>query len=78
MIKRYRYGQPIPTDTIVKEIPICNESIAFFQLENKKKKTFTYTMDDNDIIYGLGENMRGINKRGFTYIFTHHIYQALL
>lgn len=38
MIKRYRYGQPIPTDTIVKEIPICNESIAFFQLENKKKR----------------------------------------
>ena len=68
MIKRYRYGQPISTDTIVKSIPICDENIAFFQLENKEKMTFTYTMDDNDIIYGLGENMRGINKRGFTYI----------
>ena len=42
MIKRYRYGQPISTDTIVKSIPICDENIAFFQLENKEKMTFTY------------------------------------
>ena len=27
----------------------------------------TYTMDPEDIVYGLGENVRGINKRGWIY-----------
>ena len=27
----------------------------------------TYTMDDTDVIYGLGEANRGINKRGYIY-----------
>ena len=29
--------------------------------------SFTYIMDEEDIIYGLGESNRGINKRGFIY-----------
>ena len=29
--------------------------------------SFRYVMDKNDIVYGLGENIRGINKRGWTY-----------
>ena len=29
---------------------------------------FTYTMDPDDIVYGLGEQVRGINKRNFTYV----------
>lgn len=29
---------------------------------------FTYTMNPDDIVYGLGEQVRGINKRNFTYV----------
>lgn len=28
---------------------------------------FSYAMDPQDILYGLGENIRGINKRGWVY-----------
>ena len=31
------------------------------------KYSFRYVMDKEDIVYGLGENIRGINKRGWTY-----------
>lgn len=41
------------------------------ELENLNKQSgknaFCYVMDKNDIVYGLGENIRGINKRGWTY-----------
>ena len=28
---------------------------------------FSYAMDSQNILYGLGENIRGINKRGWVY-----------
>ena len=33
----------------------------------KMEFSFTYIMDEEDIVYGLGESNRGINKRGFIY-----------
>jgi alpha-glucosidase len=30
--------------------------------------SFTYTLDSEDVVYGLGEANRGINKRGYCYI----------
>lgn len=30
-------------------------------------RSFTYTMAAKDVLYGLGENVRGINKRGWIY-----------
>ncbi|MDD6430232.1 MAG: glycoside hydrolase family 31 protein, partial [Ruminococcus sp.] len=29
---------------------------------------FTYSLSENDIVYGLGEQIRGINKRGWQYV----------
>jgi alpha-glucosidase len=34
---------------------------------NESEMSLTYTMDPEDIVYGLGENVRGINKRGWIY-----------
>ena len=68
MIKRFRFGNPIATDTVTKEIPITELPVDYFKYNNESKPSFTYQMKDEDIVYGLGENMRGINKRGFTYI----------
>ncbi|MCR4675213.1 MAG: alpha-glucosidase, partial [Lachnospiraceae bacterium] len=33
-----------------------------------KTRTFTYDLGKEDIVYGLGENMGGINKRGKSYV----------
>lgn len=40
MIKRYRYGQPISTDTIVKSIPFCDENIGIFSIGKQGKNDF--------------------------------------
>lgn len=68
MIKRYKYGEPINTESVIKEIPVSNQSIEYFNVLDEEKLTFTYTMEEEDIVYGLGENINGINKRNYTYI----------
>ena len=35
--------------------------------ESEQKEGFLYVMDKGDIVYGLGENIRGMNKRGWHY-----------
>ena len=37
-------------------------------LETDNQGTFTYALSENDIVYGLGEQIRGINKRGWQYV----------
>ncbi|MCR5763759.1 MAG: alpha-glucosidase [Treponema sp.] len=79
MISKTVYGQPVETGAVVLEIKGSRESAWPFKWQ--------YEMDENDIVFGLGENMHGINKRGFKYIswcsdepnqseFTHSIYGA--
>lgn len=34
----------------------------------KKENVLVYEMTEDDIVYGLGENVRGINKRGWEYV----------
>ena len=38
------------------------------EISQKEGFAFTYIMDEDDIVYGLGESNRGINKRGYCYI----------
>ena len=66
MIKKYVYGDPFPTDAVVKDIPISEDMLPFFETDNNG--TFTYRFAENDIVYGLGEQIRGINKRGWQYV----------
>ncbi|MDD7460298.1 MAG: glycoside hydrolase family 31 protein [Treponema sp.] len=65
MIKRYVFGNPFDTQAILTKIESEKKELPFF---NKSGNTFTYAMDKNDIIWGLGENVRGMNKRGHTYV----------
>lgn len=64
MIKRYVFGKPIETDAVLNKPEISKGTESFF-VENGKKLSFT--MEENTIVYGLGENVRGINKRGWIY-----------
>lgn len=65
MIRRYVYGNTIETEAIPVKPEICREELPFLR---KSEKALNYTMKPDDIIYGLGENVRGINKRGWVYI----------
>ena len=67
MIKRYRIGNPINTESVIKEVPIEAGDLFGFSFD---KETLTYKkfITKNTVIYGLGETTRGINKRGFKYV----------
>ena len=68
MIRKYTYGAPLRTDAVTSEIPAESETLPYGTVCTKDGFSFTYTMDDNAVVYGLGEATRGINKRGYCYI----------
>lgn len=65
MIQRFILGEPITTDAVVKEIAVSEGNIPFFKYDSADG--FSYHLVDTDIVYGLGEQIRGINKRGWKY-----------
>ncbi|MGN0488453.1 MAG: glycoside hydrolase family 31 protein [Ruminococcus sp.] len=68
MITKYRLGQPFNTEAVVEELE--NHPFSDFPLENttaENKTTVKFHLDNDDIIFGLGETVRGINKRGWIY-----------
>lgn len=67
MIQKYTYGTPFETDAIVTSIPASKGTPAYGTISTENGFSFTYDMDDNDVVYGLGESSRGINKRGYVY-----------
>lgn len=68
MIKKYTYGVPVKTDATVQEVPAAEGEIAPFTLrEEEGKYIFSYALGEEDCVYGLGEQIRGINKRGWIY-----------
>ena len=65
MIQRFRFGLPLPTDSVVQEIPVSAGPVPFLTAE---KGGWEYRMAPDAIVYGLGEMPRGINKRGWHYV----------
>ena len=68
MIQKYTYGAPLRTDAVTSEIPAESGALSYGAVCTKDGFSFTYTMDSDAVVYGLGEANRGINKRGYCYI----------
>lgn len=69
MIFKFSYGAPIETFAVVKNIPVSDhEELRRFSRRKGPVQYFTCPLGRDDIVYGLGETMRGINKRGGRYI----------
>lgn len=64
MTYKYTFGKPIETDAVVLQMENSEQSVPYVIM---KETGFTYDMEKSDIVYGLGENVRGINKRGWVY-----------
>lgn len=68
MIRKYTYGTPFNTEAVVTDIPSEHGAPAYGTVSARQGFSFTYVMEKDDIVYGLGEANRGINKRGWCYI----------
>ena len=68
MIRKYRYGAPFNTEAVTEEIKTANDAFPYGKISQEEGFSFTYVMEEEDIVYGLGEANRGINKRGYCYI----------
>ncbi len=66
MIKKYVYGTPFPTEAVVRSIDVSSDKLPFFKTDDSG--VFSYELSEDDIVYGLGEQIRGINKRGWQYV----------
>lgn len=74
MVRKYIYGIPFNTEAVIADIPQAEGAPAYGTLHISETSdaaegfSFTYVMDADDIVYGLGESSRGINKRGWCFI----------
>ncbi len=76
MIQKFRFGTPIETGATVATpaaIPVSSAQDAaaltkYVTLTFGQSTVLSYTMADDDAVYGLGEANRGINKRGYQYV----------
>ena len=66
MIRRFVFGEMIETEAIL-EKPQAEGGAVPFLCVDEEAMTFSYSMEDSDRVYGLGENVRGMNKRGWIY-----------
>ena len=69
MIKKYCFGTPIETGATVENIPVSDATLLTrFKVKYSGNKTvFKMQLKKLDQVYGLGEQVRGINKRGWIY-----------
>ncbi len=68
MIRRYDFGSPIPTHAVVTSLPVELGDLPFFTVSHEGESVaFTHEMHRDDVVFGLGETVRGINKRGHLY-----------
>ena len=69
MIRRYRYGNPVSTPAVVRSLPVTDGCPEEVQVQiSAPSVVFTRTLEKDDMVFGLGEQLRGMNKRGHTYV----------
>jgi len=74
MVEKYVFGSPFETEAVTAKMEaveftgqeLCSDISLHVSLENGF--CCSCQMEDADVIYGLGEANRGINKRGYQYV----------
>ena len=65
-IKKYTFGNPLNTGAVVLNIASSDGAPEGFSVDEKAKELKT-DISKETYVYGLGETIRGINKRGWIY-----------
>ena len=58
MIRKYRYGTPFDTEALTEKIETTKGVLPYGEVSQEEGFVFTYIMDEDDIVYGLGEANR--------------------
>ena len=68
MIKKFVYGSPIETGAVIMPVEQSQDPLQYLsEIEMNGRMIFNYVMENDDIVYGLGEANGGLNKRGSVY-----------
>lgn len=67
MVKKFRINTPIDTEAVVEKIEISDIREFPLALDCADKLKLSFDLGADDMIFGLGEAVRGINKRGWVY-----------
>ncbi len=69
MIRRYTFGTPLPTDAVVRQIPAEDGAPAVPETVRGKdgSLSFSLALHPEEVIFGLGQAVRGMDKRGHRY-----------
>lgn len=68
-VRKYVFGSPLETEAVIQTLPAQNDLPQEGAIVQKDGQwQMTIPLGKNDIVYGLGETVRGINKRGWEYI----------
>lgn len=68
LINKYIFGNPLDTGAVVGTAKTGGDLKYFQVLQQNGEIVLNADLCQNDIVYGLGENVRGINKRGWKYV----------
>ena len=69
MIRKYTFGTPLPTGAVVKPQPAQSGPVPFFDVKTGEdgSVSFSLTLHPDEVIFGLGQAVRGVDKRGHRY-----------
>lgn len=68
MIKRFIFGNPIDTEAILDKPSPSGWKTQQINAISVRNDGLDIVMQEDDYVYGLGESVRGINKRGHRYV----------
>lgn len=70
MVKKYVFGTPFETEAVTRHMTAetPDSGVGIGEVSTQEGFCLRYKMEDSDIVYGLGEANRGINKRGYLYV----------
>ena len=68
MVWKFKFGSPFETEAVVARIEETAGNPPFGTLSLEDGFCYRCTLSKNDVVYGLGEAVRGMNKRGHCYI----------
>lgn len=68
MVRKYIYGHPFDTEAVTAEVPPGEGPLPWGRVETEDGFVFSCRLAEDDIVYGLGEANRGVNKRGWRYV----------